>query len=226
MKDNDHQDKKSTTKEVRGGMRFYQSHWANANAQDRIALIALFNFFAVVITLVILLLNLNSVSRQIRLTQVLNQPYCAVKELKVIKASGNKTINPADVFKISLTIKNFGNYVAKKMSIQYKTFKVTNLKGPNSVIQYIADSEKQFENITALPQHEFEHLVGYYSRENLNSLIAGYEKGLLLRAVITYQNEMSGKTDQFAISYIVTKLLGQEDIYEVMIYDTSKVEGL
>ena len=61
---------------------------------------------------------------KINLTQVLNQPICAVKEVKV-------NIDYAKDIEISAVIVNSGSYIAKNASIEWEFYHVEDLKKSN-----------------------------------------------------------------------------------------------
>jgi hypothetical protein len=160
-------------------------------------------------------------------TKILNQPICAVKEVKVIKASGKAITGLADVFKISAVIKNFGTYAANNVTIKCKVFGLKGSKGTYSRDNSFPSPVPASENsITILPQHEFESFIVYYPREFLSAHVGGFERALELTVIIEYRNDINQRTERFSCSYIITKLLGQEpDLYEAILVQ-SKQETL
>jgi hypothetical protein len=202
--------------------------WRDPNIQKIIAISS-------VLTLIILSINLVYFWKQHRLTQSLNQPICATKSLKVDKTSGrvDKTsgkaiVDPEDVFKFSIIIKNFGTYAAKDVSIKYATFQ---LKPSNGILSRSGDSfvpptPPEEHHIVLLPQHEIDYFMVYRNRKFLDEHISGNERALEVEVTIQYRNELKDRTERFSCSYIIGKLLGQEpDLYEADLLQ-SKLESL
>ena len=164
--------------------------------------------FILAVTAAFLFLNLQALNDQIKLTQILNQPLCAIKEIKVEK--------PRDhVVEVSAIIKNFGNYKAKNASINWETILVNNLnmKDENRVYTKIENlSSERKTQITILPQHEFKHFLFYI--EKFDEMVVGYKSGIRIKLAIEYQ-DMDNKMERYSCSYLITRLLvDEQNTYE------------
>ena len=170
------------------------------------------------ITLVVLILNLLFFWKQNELTQTLNQPLCAVKNVKLIK------VRP-DVYKIDATIMNTGNYVARKASIGWEFFLVEKLKDPQSkTIKIDGWSSKTKKEMTILPRHEFDLWIIYIKKNEVDKIIDGYEKAVAISLTIEYQN-MDHVTQRYSCTYLITRMLSIDDPYDVQQVE-SKLETL
>ena len=142
---------------------------------------------------------------QIELTQALNQPLIAVKDVKVTQ------VRPSAI-ETSLIIKNFGNYVAKDVTIKWEFYQVSfSGKNPRTVkvetrIPQISGGKKQ---ITILPQHEFKQFLVYVGKKDYEKVVAGYSSAILLKATLRYP-DMYDKTQEYSCEYLITKLLGND----------------
>jgi hypothetical protein len=174
-------------------------------------------------TLFVLYLNLRSISKQIELnseqvklnwkqielTQILNQPICGAKELKVDKVRDN-------VIQISPVIKNYGKYIEKDASIKWKIDKIEMLNDPH---------KRKIENrvpwmakkcITVLPEQEF--AVGFcqFNTTEFNTMVNGAtDSAIAVSLEIVYSNA-DRKSQRYSATYLITRLAGiEEDRYEV-----------
>lgn len=170
------------------------------------------------ITLTVLILNLIYFWSQYDLTQTLNQPLCAVKEVKVLKVRD-------DVIQISAAIKNYGNYAAKNTSISWGFFVCPDIKNKNSMCLETNLGSKGQTDITVLPQHEFETLLSFINKTEFNKIVIGYDAALAVILTIDYQ-DMDNIIQRYSCSYLVTRLLiDKQDTYEVSL-KASKLEEI
>ena len=152
------------------------------------------------------------------LTQALNEPLCAVKDIKIEKARD-------EIIKISAIIKNFGNYAAKNALIDWKFVLVKDLKQETK--QSIIENwgSKGEIQITILPQHEFERFLLYVEKKDFDAMVVGYQNAVGVILSIKYKN-IENKMEQYSCFYLITRMLtDNKGTYEVSLQD-SKLEKL
>ena len=162
------------------------------------------------LTLIVLILNLYYFWKQVDLTQILNQPICAVKELKVDKVRDN-------VVQISPVIKNFGKIAERNASFEWKINIVENLNNPQKrkITEVTAWSKK--DHIKILPEQEFIGGFRQYTRDDFNNMVRGYDSAILVSMIIGY-HDLENKPQRYSCSYLITRLANlKEDKYEVML---------
>jgi hypothetical protein len=168
------------------------------------------------ITLIIFSLNLILFWKQNCLTQTLNQPLCAVKEVRVEKVRDN-------VVQISVITKNYGKYVAKNVSIEQQIDVIEGIKDVKTTKSMDGLSPLKKTPITILPEQEF--LVSFlqFSTDDFNKIARGYDSMVRVKVVIEYPN-MHDKTQRYSCTYLITRLADiKEDKYEVSLQE-SKLE--
>jgi hypothetical protein len=152
----------------------------------------------------------NAAQRQVELTQTLNQPLCAVKELKVDKARSN-------VVQISPVIKNFGKMVEMEASFQWK---IDIIKNFNDDKKWTAKNDmpwRKKDHIKILPEQEF--IVGFkqYNTFVFNNMVSGYDSAILVSMIIGY-HDLENKPQQYSCSYLITRFADiKKDEYEVIL---------
>jgi hypothetical protein len=168
-------------------------------------------------TLIVLGLNLWAFWRQNKLTQSLNQPLCAIKEVKVAKARDH-------VIQISVIIKNFGNYVAKGASFDWEIYAIKKYNDDEQLWK----KEKEWKpakktHLVMLPQHEFENILMFYEKEDFNKMVEGYQGAVGVRLSIEYQ-DMNNQIKRYSCVYVITRMLpDKDDTYEVTLKE-NKIE--
>jgi hypothetical protein len=155
-------------------------------------------------------------TKAIELTKRLNQPICAIKDLKVVRAR-------SDVVKISAIITNMGNYTARNALIYWEMGLIEHLKQVNPVYAKLMESKGKTK-VTILPKHEFERWLLYINTVDFDKMIDGYEKAVVVRLVIEYLN-MENKKEQYSCVYYVTRMLSINDPYDVTLQE-SRVDTL
>ena len=194
----------------------------NSNViQAAIAIIYLF-------TLIVLWCNLNKLDTQIKetrrqadaaqkqlgLTQILNQPLCAVSLLKVDKPRYN-------VVQISPIIKNFGKMVERDASFEWRI----------DIIENINDAQKRKErpvvpwrkkaHIKIIPEQEFMGGFRQFNTKDFNDMVRGYDSAVQVSMIIGY-HDAEDKPQQYSCSYIITRLADiKKDQYEVMLVEAN-----
>lgn len=165
----------------------------------------------------VLYFNLNSLNRQIKLTEVLNEPLCAVKEIKI-----NEVKDHANRIKIYAVITNSGNYSAKNASIEWEFYQckdlVSNKPSCEKIKGWHSDLKKKM-NITILPKQEFNYFLIDVPKEVLNKRVKGYDRGLRIKLTIKY-NDMDDKPQQYSGSFLIIRV-GAPNIYEATIEKSS-----
>ncbi|MDP3260780.1 MAG: hypothetical protein Q8M34_09400 [Thermodesulfovibrionales bacterium] len=181
------------------------------------------NCIQIVIALV-LIFNLCYLNRQIKLTQeqikltqVLNQPLCAVKEIKV-----NEVKDHTNRIKIYAVITNSGNYTAKNASIEWEFYQCNDLIGHKQPCEKIkgwhSDSRNKMD-ITILPKQEFNYFLIDVPKERLNKRVEGYDRSLRIKLTIKY-NDMDEKSQQYLGSFLIIRV-GAQNLYETTIEKSS-----
>ncbi len=99
--------------------------------------------------------------QQLSLTNILNKPLCAIKDVEISKSGEEE-------YYINYIIKNFGNYVAKKVSSHFKISIIQVIK-ENGESEFgeerqITEEPKLPTKIALLPQQEYEG--GFYARRD------------------------------------------------------------
>lgn len=125
------------------------------------------------LTLLALMFNLCFLNKQIKLTGVLNQHLCAIKEVKVNEVKGYNNL-----IKISAVVANSGNYIAKNASIEWQLYQRENLLSanqPSKKIEGWGSSPSKRSNIAILPKHEFDYFLIYVAKEDLDKRVQGYD---------------------------------------------------
>jgi hypothetical protein len=146
--------------------------------------------------------------KQHDLTQTLNQPLCAVKNVRLIP------VRP-DVYKIYATIMNSGNYVAEKVAIDWGLFLVEKLKDPQPIFTPIdPQRSKNKTEMTLLPKHELDFWIIYIDKKDIDKMVDGYEKAIAISLTVEYKN-MDNVTQRYSCIYLITRMLSTDDPYDV-----------
>jgi hypothetical protein len=147
---------------------------------------------------------------QLRLSEVLNQPLCGIKELKVEKVRDN-------VVQISPLIKNFGKMVEKDASFQWKIDQVENFNDAQKRNETPEIPWSRKQHIKILPEQEIMCVGRQYNTKLFNELVRGFDSALLISMIVEYHNA-DNKPQKYSCSYRVTRLASlTEDKYEVMV---------
>jgi len=157
-------------------------------------------------TLVVLSITLCTAYKTYKETQSLNQALCAVKNLKVDEVK-DRPIGK-EVYKISATIANTGNYVGEKASINWETFLVENLKDVEPKCTKIEkwSWKTKKSQITILPRHEFDVWM-YVDKKPFEENIEGNAKAIGIKLTIQYTNAINKENKTYSGSYIVSRML-------------------
>lgn len=172
------------------------------------------NNLILIFTLLALVFNLWFFWKQNNLTQVLNQPICAVKEVKV-------NIDNAKDIEISAVIVNSGNYIANNASIEWEFYHVKDLKEKQSskkIEGWVLPTSKK-SNIAIMPRHEFVMPLVIVKKEKFDNLARGYESGVEIKLSIEY-TDMKGNPQTYRSSFLITRL-GPADSYSATIRESS-----
>lgn len=172
------------------------------------------NNLILIFTLLALVANLWFFWKQNNLTQVLNQPICAVKEVKV-------NIDYAKDIEISAVIVNSGSYIAKNASIEWEFYHVEDLKKEQSfkkIEGWVLPSSKK-SNIAIMPRHEFVIPLVIVKKEKFDNLVRGYESGVGITLSIEY-TDMKGNPQTYSSFFLITRL-GPADSYNATIQESS-----
>lgn len=163
---------------------------------------------------IILVLNLLAFWSQYKLTQILNQPICGVKEVNVIPARDN-------IIEIYAIITNAGNYAAKEASITWEFGLNENWASHNASYTKIQEwTKEQKSKLTILPRHEFKMILLYKDTKDIEKIMEGYKKALLVKLVIEYK-DMNKIIKQYSCSYRITRLLlDNKQTYECTILES------
>jgi uncharacterized protein YoxC len=146
---------------------------------------------------------------QLRLSEVLNQPLCGIKELKVEKVRDN-------VIQISPVIKNFGKMIERGASFQWKIDRIENLNDDQKRKATPSMSWQKTRHIKILPEQEFMGGFRQYNTKDFNDLVSGYDSTLLVSMAIEY-HDADDKPQRYICSYTITRLASlTEDKYEVI----------
>ena len=156
-------------------------------------------------------------NRQIKLTGVLNQPLCAIKEVKVNEVKGYNNL-----IKISAVVANSGNYIAKNASIEWQLYQRENLLSanpPSKKIEGWGSSPSKKSDIAILPKHEFDYFLIYVAKEDLDKRVQGYDSGVEVRLIIKY-TDMDNKPQQYEGSFLIIRV-GPPNFYDATIQESS-----
>lgn len=172
------------------------------------------------LTLIVLILNLRSFWYQNKLTQTLNQPFCAVKDVQLVPTG---TDADGKVFGLYLILKNFGNYIAYNSSYELKSFAMEHEKKNEAwLLKNIrALNIHDKKTITLMPQAEFKFFVAFIQEKTLMEYVSGYEKVINLKIVIEfkdYENEIK----LYRCNYLITRLQARtntDNPFDVMFHD-------
>lgn len=172
--------------------------------------------FILTVNLYVLYLNLDSLNHQIKLTEVLNQPLCGVKEIKISEVKDH-----VNRIKIYAVITNSGNYSAKNASIEWEFYQCKDLIGDKQACAKIKgwQSSPKNMNITILPKQEFNYFLIDVTKEELSKRVEGYDRGLRIKLTIKYKN-MDDNLQQYSGSFLIIRV-GAPNIYEATIEQSS-----
>lgn len=153
---------------------------------------------------------------QIKLTEVLNQPLCGVKEIKINEVKGT-----ANRIKIYAVITNSGNYKAESAAIEWKFSQCEDLMGKQlcKEIEGLRSDPRAKTTITILPKQEFNYFLIDIPKENLDKRVAGYDRGLKIELTIKY-NGMNYNPQQYSGTFLIIRV-GAPNIYEATIQKSS-----
>jgi hypothetical protein len=193
--------------------------WKNSSLSDRIQC---FVATVLTLTLIVLVFNLIFFSKQIRLTQALNEPFCAVKEVQLIPTG---TDARGKVFGLFVILKNFGNYVADNSFYELKSFAMEHEKKNDAWslnnIKPLDIHDKK--TITLMPQSELKFFVAFIQEKTLMEYVAGYEKVIGLNITIEFKN-YENDIKVYRCNYLITRLQAQtntDNPFDVMFNDNN-----
>jgi len=189
-------------------VRLYNQQKTNGLMANIIQIIIAIILF---LTFLVLILNLRSLQEQIGLTQVLNQPLCAVKEIKI------NEVNAPNRFKIYAVITNSGNYNAKNATIEWEFYQCDDLisrQTCNKIKGWHSDPKKKM-NVTILPKQEFNYFLIDVPQAGLNERVKGYDRGVGIEITIKYK-DMNNSPQKYSGFYLITRI-GALNIYEATI---------
>ncbi|MFA4829976.1 MAG: hypothetical protein WC594_12220 [Thermodesulfovibrionales bacterium] len=213
-KENQSEEDKSTDNKPQDNKPFFNPKSDGLNTANCIQIAIA---FILTVNLIVLYLNLDSLNHQIKLTEVLNQPLCGVKEIKI-----NEVKDPINRIKIYAVITNSGNYSAKNASIEWEFYQCKDLIGDkpacNEKIKGWQSSPKNM-NITILPKQEFNYFLIDVTKEELSKRVEGYDRGLRIKLTIKYKN-MDNNPQQYSGSFLIIRV-GAPNIYEATIEQSS-----
>jgi hypothetical protein len=185
--------------------------------------------------LVVLFFNLIFFWIQYRSTQLLNKPLCAVKQLNVDSAlegkniikteKVDKSVEGKSIIKIAAVIKNFGKYEAKKVNITWNLVALEGKMDKGKLKEWMevgrSGESMVSTDLTVLPEHEFEQWLVFFTKEELDKMVRGWEKAVDINISIKYLN-MDDKTEKYNCTYRITKMLGTEEyLYEAALIRSS-----
>lgn len=168
------------------------------------------------LTLIVLYCNLSQFWKQNSLTQLLNRPFCSVKQIKVEVL----TVPPStDVISVSAIITNSGNDYARDVVITREAYAIDKKTGVKTSLVLKESQEK----ITILPKQELEAFLLYIQKGKFNDLVGGYDRVALLEMTIQYK-DMNEKVLRYSCTYSITKLLTDRkdvNVYEIFLQNSS-----
>jgi hypothetical protein len=173
------------------------------------------------ITLVVFSFNLFAFWKQNCLMQILNRPFCGVRQI-IVKVI---TVPPStDVIGINAIIVNSGNDYARDAVLTSELYAMDKEKNVKTILSAKASRE---EKITILPKQEFETFLLYIPKNKFNELVGGYTRIAHLEMTIQYK-DLNNRVMKYSCSYLITKLLTDKpevNVYEVVL-QTSNLETL
>lgn len=193
--------------------------WMKLSGGDRIQCVIA---TILLITCIVLAFNLKFFREQIKLTQALNQPFCAVKEVQLIPTG---TDADGKVFGLYIILKNFGNYIAHNSSYELKSFAMEHEK-KNEV--WLLKNNRALDihdkkTITLMPQGEFKFFVAFIPEKTLMEYVAGYEKIIKLEIIIKFKN-YENEIKLYRCNYLITRLQAHtntDNPFDVMFHDNN-----
>ncbi|NLT24662.1 MAG: hypothetical protein GXX82_16590 [Syntrophorhabdus sp.] len=144
---------------------------------------------------------------QLKLTQLLNDPACAIKELRVEKVREN-------VVQISPVLKNYGKSVEKNASFKWKIEIVKNWKDKAKATRLLATSWTGTDHLKILPEQDVTPIRIQYHRDRFNDMAKGYESAVLVSITVGY-HDLKNQAQRYTCVYLITRLADlKQDIYE------------
>jgi len=166
-----------------------------------IAAVSVLAFIISLLTLIVIYCNLGQFWRQNSLTQLLNRPFCGVKQINVEVV----TVPPSiDVIKIDALIVNSGNDYARDAIITSELYAIDQEKGIKTIL--VPKKANHGEKITILPKQEFRTFLLYIQKKQFNDLVGGFNRMAKLEMTIQYK-DLDNKVMRYTCSYLITKLL-------------------
>lgn len=186
--------------------------------KKEIRLVDKINIVIAILTLSVLGYNLHLFWAQNKFTETLNQPLCAVKQLKA-----SKVTNIPNVVEISVVIANLGNYVARNAYVESKLYTIKYSGGKEQSRELINGWQPQgIKDITILPRHEFDYFLVYVDKAAFNKKVEGYNSLVEVEVIIKYK-DLRDKAQQYSCLYRITRLLG-EDYYDAILINSNQGE--
>ncbi|HUU51105.1 MAG TPA: hypothetical protein VMW81_09135 [Nitrospinota bacterium] len=149
------------------------------------------------ITALILLENLFQINKQLEITEILNRPICAVKNVEIEPTHEKE-------YHLNITFMNFGKYLAENVSINWKCL-IPETKKKKDGEKNIKPGETiisgSSKNITLLPQQEIKQGF-YFFKKSLDGILE--QIPLLLDITIEYES-INNSIEQYSCSYLISK---------------------
>jgi hypothetical protein len=158
-----------------------------------------------------------------------NQPFCAVKLVRadVVKMTSVKPELREDVvIELAAVIKNFGKYIAKNVSYEWKVDIIKNFE-PNGKQPATKELWRNGKShvFTMLPEQELDNFLIQISEENFKTLVDRYKSGLLLNVLVKYE-DTDEKMQRYSCMYLISRLKSAlQEKPEITIYE-SKFETI
>jgi hypothetical protein len=168
------------------------------------------------LTLVVFIANLVLFWRQNSLTQTLNQPLCAVKEVNVKPVHNNVT-------QFSVKIENYGKYVAEDASIEWDIDGLEDMRDNKTAFKLKDIQPVKVTDINILPRQEIEFIMFQWLTSEFKEKITGYA-ALRIKLIVEYK-DMNKIGKRYSCTYRITRTAHQKQYAPEVLLIESKLKS-